>query len=55
MKTNTPGQTADQTDTPIDETRPAAPPIDAAEAALKWPSEGGCYVRQADGTLTKEG
>lgn len=53
MKTTKTDQAADQTDTPIDETPPAATP-DAAEAALEWPSEGGCYVRLADGTLKKE-
>ncbi|HEX8485699.1 hypothetical protein [Sphingomonas sp.] len=49
------------------ETRPAEVPEgpgDAAEAtsddapafdpAHQWPSEGGCYVRQTDGSLTRE-
>ena len=31
---------------------PAAPAFDPA---VDWPAAGGTYVRQADGTLTKEG
>ncbi|QPT09876.1 hypothetical protein [Sphingomonas paucimobilis] len=31
---------------------PAAPAFDPA---VEWPATGGTYVRQADGTLTKEG
>lgn len=55
MKTTRTDQAADQTDTQVADTPQAAPPVEAAEAALEWPSEGGCYVRQADGTLKKEG
>lgn len=59
MKTTKDGQAADQTDTPIEQTPPAATPVEetapAFDPALEWPSEGGCYVRQADGTLKKEG
>lgn len=59
MKTTRSDQAADQTDTPIEQTPPAAPPVEEAtpafDPALEWPSEGGCYVRQADGSLKKEG
>lgn len=27
----------------------------AFDPAHEWPAEGGCYVRQGDGTLKKEG
>ncbi len=40
---------ADAADTPDE---PAAPAFDPA---IEWPAQGGCWVRQADGTLTKEG
>lgn len=39
----TPAASADATQTP------------AFDPAHEWPAEGGCYVRQGDGTLKKEG
>ncbi|QPT09715.1 hypothetical protein [Sphingomonas paucimobilis] len=33
----------------------AAPEEPAFDPAIEWPATGGTYVRQADGTLTKEG
>lgn len=59
MKTTRTDQAADQAAAPTEETAPAAPPVEettpAFDPALEWPAAGGCYVRQADGTLKKEG
>lgn len=47
-KTAAPGEQTDPVETP-----PADAP-DATAPATPWPTAGGCYVRQPDGTLTRE-
>jgi hypothetical protein len=48
----------DTTEQPIVPAPPAAStapePVSAFDPSHEWPSKGGCYVRQADGTLKIE-
>jgi hypothetical protein len=55
-KTTTTSTPAETTDAPTEVTDEAAKEGENHfDANHEWPTKGGCYIRQADGTLKQEG